>query len=232
MRMQNLNLPISIIVLCRNEAPNLEILLPRLAGIGQELMLVDGHSTDNTKELAKKYGARHILDNGFGKGDGIRVGIANATKEICVFLDADLSHNPQDIPSMVEPILEGRADMILGSRMRGGGDEFIATTQMLIRLFGNMGLTWLINLRCGSKLSDSQKGFRAAKTSLLKSLNLISKRHTIELEMVMRALRKGARVVEVPAHEYERHLGDSSLSIIEQGPLFFWILLRECFRPL
>ena len=167
-----------------------------------------------------------------GKGDGVRVGIAKATKDICVFLDADLSHDPKDIPKMVTPILEGKAEMVLGSRMRGGGDEFTATFIDLVRLFGNMGLTWLINLRCGSRLSDSQNGFRAAKTSLLKSLKLKSKKHTIELEMIMRALRSKARVIEVAAHEYERHLGESSLSLIEQGLLFLWVYIRECFRPL
>ncbi|MEI8349028.1 MAG: glycosyltransferase family 2 protein [Candidatus Omnitrophota bacterium] len=225
-------LPVSIIVPCRNEAKNLEILLPQLESIGEELIVVDGHSQDNTKELAMRYSTKFVLDNGKGKGDGIRVGIAHATKDICVFLDADLSHDPLDIPKMVEPILTGKADIVLGSRMRGGGDEFIATPLMLIRLFGNMGLTWLINLRCNSALSDSQNGFRAIKTSLLRSIKLISNRHTIELEMIMRALRFGARVVEVPAHEYPRRFGDSSLSLIEQGFLFLFVYIRECFRPL
>jgi len=225
-------LPVTIIVPCRNEAENLEILLPQLISLAEEVIIVDGHSTDHTKELAEKSSARYILDNGIGKGDGLRIGIANATKDVCVFIDGDLSHDPNDIPKMVEPILEGKADLVLGSRMRGGGDEFIATFVMLVRLFGNMGLTWLINLRCGSKLSDSQNGFRAAKTDLLKSLKLTAKKHTIELEMIMRALRSGARVTEVPAHEYDRRFGESSLSVVKQGLLFLGMYIRECFRPL
>lgn len=232
MKKEDQKLPISLIIPCRNEARNLEILLPQLKDIAEELIIVDGHSTDNTRSLVAQYPVRYVLDNRKGKGDGIRVGIGCATKEVCVFMDADLSHSPEDIPKMVEPILKDKADMVVGSRMRGGGDEFIATTVMLIRLFGNMGLTWLINIRCKSELSDSQNGFRAARTSLLKSLDLISNKHTIELEMIMRALRSGARVVEVATHEYARRFGDTSLLLIEQGLLFLLVYVRECFRPI
>ena len=224
-------LPVSIIVPCRNEGPNLEILLPQLNDLAEEVVVVDGHSTDNTRQLVERYGFRYVLDNRKGKGDGVRVGIAAASRPVCVFIDADLSHDPGDIPGLVEPILADRADMVLGSRMRGGGDEFIATFNELVRLAGNMGLTWLINLRCGAALSDSQNGYRAARTALLKALQLNSVKHTIELEMTMRALRAGARVVEHATHEYPRRFGASSLSVIRQGLLFFWIYLRECFRP-
>ena len=227
-----LPLPVSLIVPCRNEARNLELLLPRLAGVADELIVVDGHSTDHTSCLAERFGARFVLDSGLGKGDGVRTGLAAASREICVFIDADLSHDPAEIPALVRPILEGRADLVLGSRMRGGGDEFIATLPELVRLFGNMTLTWLVNLRTGARLSDSQNGFRAARTALLRSLRLISNRHTIELEMIMRALRRRARVIEVATHEHPRRFGASSLSVSRQALLFLWCYLRECIRPL
>jgi glycosyltransferase involved in cell wall biosynthesis len=224
-------LPISLVIPCRNEAANLELLLPLLAGLAEELLIVDGHSTDATAELAAAHGARHVLDNRKGKGDGLRVGLEHATREVVVFMDADLSHDPADIPRLVRPILDGEADLVLGSRMRGGGDEFVATFEELVRLAGNMGLTWLINLRCGMALSDSQNGFRAARTSLLRSLALRSDKHTIETEITMRAGRKGARVAEVATHEYPRKFGRSSLSIRKQGLLLAYTYLRECVRP-
>lgn len=227
----NNKLPITIVLPCRNERKNLEILLPKLDGLAQELIIVDGHSTDGTAELAKKYSAKFVLDNGKGKGDGIRVGISHATQNICLFLDADLSHDPQEIPRMVEPLLRDQADLVLGSRMRGGGDEFVAIFNMLVRLFGNMILSWIINLRCHSKLSDTQNGFRAGKTSLFRSLDLICNKHTIETEITMRALRAKARVVEVPTHEYARRFGSSSLLLLEQTGHLLFVYLRECFRP-
>jgi glycosyltransferase involved in cell wall biosynthesis len=224
-------LAITVIVPCRNEAANLELLLPRLVSVATEVIIVDGHSTDGTRELVARYPFRYVRDNGHGKGDGVRVGIEQARTEVCLLMDADLSHDPGDIPGLVRPILDGEADLVLGSRMRGGGDEFVATARELIRLAGNMGLTWLINVRCKAALSDSQNGFRAARTSLLRSLDLTAARHTIELEMTMRALRAGARVVEHPTHEYPRRFGRSSLSVTGQGLLFLGVFLRECIRP-
>ncbi len=225
-----ISLPISIIIPCRNEARNLELLLPRIQGIADEVIVVDGHSSDHTKALAEHYGVRFVLDNGLGKGDGVRVGLRECTQDIIVFIDADLSHDPETIPDLVKPILEDQADLVLASRMRGGSDEFIATFMELIRLAGNMGLTWLINLRCGLELSDSQNGFRAARADLLRALDLKSKKHTIELEMTMRAARAGGRLVEIAAHEHPRRFGTSQLSIGRQGVLFFWVYVRECFR--
>lgn len=224
-------LPASLIIPCRNEAQNLELLLPQVAGMAEELIIVDGHSTDHTQALAEAHGARFILDRRKGKGDGLRVGLDHASRDISVFMDADLSHDPADIPKLVKPIVDGEADLVLGSRMRGGGDEFVATFEELVRLAGNMGLTWLINLRCGMALSDSQNGFRAARTELLRSLALNSDKHTIELEMTMRASRKGARLAEVATHEYPRKFGRSSLSIRKQGLLLAYTYLRECVRP-
>ncbi|MDF1501553.1 glycosyltransferase family 2 protein [Roseisolibacter sp. H3M3-2] len=225
-------LPITVIVPCRNEAQNLELLLPQLVGMAAEVIVVDGHSTDGTPELVGRFPFRYVRDNGRGKGDGVRVGIAEARTGVCVLIDADMSHDPGDIPGLVRPILDGEADLVLGSRMRGGGDEFVATFMELVRLAGNMGLTWLINLRCGARLSDSQNGYRAARTSLLRALDLSAVRHTIELEMTMRALRAGARVAEHPTHEYPRRFGRSSLSVTRQGLLFLGVFLRECVRPL
>ena len=80
---------------------------------------MDGHSTDNTRDLSLKHGATYALDNRMGKGDALRLGIAHATKDVCVFIDADLSHDATDIPRLVAPILEDHADMVLGSARPG-----------------------------------------------------------------------------------------------------------------
>jgi len=230
--MTNERLPISLIIPCRNEAQNLELLLPAVTGLAEEVLIVDGNSTDHTRQLAEKYGVGFILDDGRGKGAAVRLGIERASRNVIVLMDADMSHDPRDILALAKPILDDQADLVLGSRMHGGSDEFVATTNEVVRLFGNIGLTWLINLRCGSKLSDSQNGFRAARTSLLRSLRLTSRKHTIELEMIMRALRAGVRVIEVAAHESARRFGTSQLSVWKQGWLFFLIYVRECVRPL
>ena len=102
-----------------------------------EILVVDGHSRDRTRDIAVEHGARVIEDNGRGKGDALRVAIAAATTEIVVFIDADGSHEPADIPRLVEPIRAGRADLVIASRGKGGSDELHGTLEQLIRYIGS-----------------------------------------------------------------------------------------------
>ena len=102
---------------------NLPWVLERVKPYYGELIVVDGHSKDRTREIAEAAGARVVLDDGTGKGGALRVGARAATRDIVVFIDADGSHDPDDIPQMVAPILRGEADLVIGSRMRGGSDE-------------------------------------------------------------------------------------------------------------
>jgi len=168
-----------------------------------------------------------IEDGGRGKGDAIRCGLAAADGDVIVTMDADGSHDPADIRALIAPIEAGEADLVIGCRMRGGSDEFAGTWTMFVRLWGNNVLTQVINTRYGTALTDTQNGFRALRASAVGRLALTEDRHSIELEMVLRALRLGLRVWQVPAHEYERKAGESSLSVVHQTPAFLWCLLRN-----
>src|SRR5689334_6119616 len=94
----------SIVVPARNEENTISDVLEPLQYMTDDLIVVDGRSSDNTVEIAHRYGARVIEDNGRGKGDAVRVGLANAEHPITVFIDADGSHEPNDIPALVAPI--------------------------------------------------------------------------------------------------------------------------------
>jgi glycosyltransferase involved in cell wall biosynthesis len=192
-----------------------------------EVIVVDGHSTDGSPERLREAGITVLPDGGLGKGDALRRGIAAATGEVIVTLDADGSHDPAGIGALVAPIIDGLADVVIGCRMRGGSDEFAGTWTMFIRLWGNNFLTQVINSRFGIALTDSQNGFRALRTSAVRALPLRENLHTIELETVLLALRHGLRVIQVPAHEYARRRGQSSLSVVGQSPAFLWCLLRN-----
>src|ERR1051325_4874061 len=102
----------SIIVPARNEEKTIEDVLHTVRHMTDDLIVVDGHSTDDTVKMAHKYDARVIQDNGRGKGDAVRVGLANAAHPITVFIDADGSHEPKDIPALVAPIATGEADLV------------------------------------------------------------------------------------------------------------------------
>jgi glycosyltransferase involved in cell wall biosynthesis len=192
-----------------------------------EILVVDGHSRDRTREIAVEHGARVIEDNGRGKGDALRVAIAATTTEIVVFIDADGSHEPADIPKLVEPIRAGRADLVIASRGKGGSDELHGTLEQLIRYIGSQLIMLAINYRWNVRLTDSQNGFRAIRTDVARSLGLTSNATTIEQEMLMKALKRGYRVTEIASHEYERRWGVSKVVVWKLWAVYLWSFLRN-----
>ena len=218
---------ISIVLPVKNEAIGLSGIIESLLTYGEEIIVVDGHSTDNTKEIVIKYPqARFVLDNGRGKGDGIRVGIREAKNEIIVFVDADGSHDPADIPDLVKPILEGNSDMVIGSRAMGGSDEFKMNIENLIRQIGSDFATTIVNYRWKTDLTDIQNGFRALKTSVARDLNLKANDFDIEEEMVMKTLRKKYIISEIKSHEYVRQWGVSKLKTSKSWKFIYRILIE------
>ncbi|MHC4185855.1 MAG: glycosyltransferase family 2 protein [Planctomycetota bacterium] len=204
---------ISIVVPCRNEEKTVREIITKCQQYADDIIVIDGHSTDGTREIAESMNVRVFLDNKKGKGDALRVGISKALKEIIVFIDSDCSHDPDEIPKLVQPIIEGQADHVTGSRMRGGSDELHGDLGKFIRMVGSDIITLGINYRFGVRLTDSQNGFRAIKTEVARSLDLKENITTIEQEMIIKTLRKGYCMAEVPSHEYRRKYGDSTIRV-------------------
>ena len=224
---------VSVIVPCRNEGRNIGPVLEWAEPYADELLVVDGHSGDDTRAIAEELGATVLLDNGKGKGDALRVGIAHASGDILVFIDADGSHDPRDIPALVQPIIEGRADHVSGSRMLGGSDELHATINQFVRLFGSQVITLSINYSQGVRLTDSQNGFRAIRADVARSLALESEIPTIEQEMVIKTVRSGFRICEVATHEYVRSNGESNFRVLDVWFQFVksWLYYLFFWRP-
>lgn len=219
----------SVIIPTRNEGDVVVELARATRPHCDEVLVVDGHSTDGSAERLTAEGFRVIQDRGRGKGDALRLGIEAAGGEILVTMDADGSHDPAEIQRLTAPIIANEADMVIGCRMRGGSDEFAGTWTMFIRLWGNNFLTQVINTRHHASLTDTQNGFRAIRASAIKALTLTENLHTIELEMVLKGLKHGMRVTQVPSHEYARKAGASSLSVVRQTPAFLSCLIRNIF---
>jgi len=192
-----------------------------------EILVVDGHSRDRSPEIAVAHGARVIVDNGRGKGEALRLAIAAATTGIVVFIDADGSHEPADIPRLVEPIRADRADLVIASRGKGGSDELHGTLEQLIRYIGSQLIMLAINYRWNVRLTDSQNGFRAIRTDVARSLGLTSNATTIEQEMLMKALKRGYRVTEIASHEYERRWGTSKVVVWKLWAVYLWSFVRN-----
>lgn len=198
-----------------------------------EILVVCGKkSTDNTEKIVKKMGVEYIVDNGKGKGDAIRCAIDYLSKKekkdtICVFIDADGSHDPKDIPKLIKPITDNKADLVIGSRMLGGSEELYGSIKEFIRLFCSCIITLIINYRFGIRFTDYQNGFRAIKLNIVKKLNLTSDITTVEQEMCIKCLKKGFKIVEVPTHEYKRRYGESSFSLWKVGHKYFFNLIKN-----
>lgn len=222
---------VSAIIPARNEERSIGEIIERTRPFCDEVIVVDGHSRDRTVEIAQGFGSgvRVVKDNKKGKGDAIRVGARAAAYDTVVFLDADGSHDPADILRMVEPIKNGKADLVIGSRGRGGSDELHGDIEKLLRLVGSDLILIGINLRWKQKLTDSQNGFRAIRTEVIRSLNLQENITTIEQEMTMKCLKHGFVVSEVPSHEYERKYGESSIKLNRVWFRYIYSFVKNLF---
>lgn len=209
----NITKEITIVIPTKNEAATVGEIIEACREHSSDLLLVDGHSTDGTADIARSMGARVISDNGRGKGAAIRGTIPHLHRPVTVFIDADGSHDPTDIPKLVTPIFEGRADHVSASRLTGGSSELHGGFDECFRLMGSSFITACINHRFKVRLSESQNGFRAIRTEVLSDLGLQEDITTIEQEMIMKTLKKGYRMAEVPSHEHPRKAGYSKISV-------------------
>ena len=218
---------ISVVIPTRNEEGLIGEIIELVRPYGDEILVVDGHSTDRTREIAAAHGARIVLDGGKGKGEALRLAIREARDDVLVFIDADGSHEPRDITALVAPILAGQADMVVASRGKGGSDELHGTLGQLIRYVGSQLIMLAINYRWNVRLTDSQNGFRAIRKDAARQLQLRSNLTTIEQEMLMKALKRGLRVTEIASHEYERRWGTSKVVVWRLWSAYVWSFLRN-----
>jgi dolichol-phosphate mannosyltransferase len=188
---------------------------------------MDGHSSDGTARIASDAGAAVYTDPGHGKGAAIRDSLNRTSAEVIVFMDADGSHDPADIPRLATVVLSGDADLCVGCRFTGGSDEVSLSVGQLIRTIGNISMNIAINNRWNVKLTDTLNGFRAVRPEAAVQVGLTEDRHTIEQEMVMKFLRHGYRVTNIACHEYSRKFGTSHIHIWREWPLFVWCVLKN-----
>lgn len=212
---------VSLVLPTRNEAGGIELLLAQARPYCDELLVVDGHSTDGTPQLAAAGGARVVFDRGKGKGDAYSVGLQAATKDIVVFMDADGSHDPADVPRLVAPIRDGKADFVVASRHKGGSDEWGGDLTTWLRAIGSGFLSVVINWRFGSELTDVLNGFRAVRRDKVLLVRLRATDFDVEQHMICQYLKAGCRVTEIGSHEYRRGWGSSKLPTYRKAYLFF-----------
>ena len=220
---------ITIAIPALNEAGAITDIIRACKKYSDDVLVIDGHSTDDTVKIAKDLDVRVIFDNRKGKGEAIRSVIPHLNREIVVFVDADGSHDPDDIPRLIQPILDDEADHVSGSRLLGGSSELHGGFDECFRLMGSSFITACINHRFKVTLSESQNGFRAIRTSVLRDLGLCEDITTIEQEMIMKTLKKGYRMGEVPTHEHKRKAGYSKIEVKRVAFRYVWTLFKYLY---
>ncbi len=206
---------VSVVIPTLNEAANLPHVISRMPAWVHEVVIVDGHSTDDTIAIARALwpSVRIILQNGRGKGNALGCGFAAATGDIIVMLDADGSTDPAEIPQFIEPLLAG-ADFVKGSRRVDGGGS---TDFSVLRRTGNGVLTGLFNVFYARQYTDLCYGYNAFWTHCLPHMRVDCDGFEVETLIHVRVARAGLEVAEVPSMEHERLHGASNLRTFRDG---------------
>ena len=206
---------VSLVIPVRNEARNIAWVLEQIADDVDEIILVDGDSTDATLITARRYrpDIRVVPQDGPGKGSALRTGFLAATGDIIVMLDADGSMAPQEIRHYLHFLANGY-DFVKGSRFIGGGGSLDITW---FRKLGNQFLLTVFNTLYDADLTDLCYGYCAFHRRYLDVLPLTATGFEIEAEMTVRAMQAGLRIAEVPSLEMPRRSGKSNLHAIRDG---------------
>ncbi|MFZ0285512.1 MAG: glycosyltransferase family 2 protein [Terriglobales bacterium] len=218
----------SVIIPTHNEAQSIERVLADLPpDIVTEVLVVDSNSTDGTPEIAAKMGARVVQEPRRGYGRACLAGLAAASSpDVVVFLDGDYSDRPSELPILLAPIVEGRADIVLGSRLQGRRSAGALPWHQVL---GNRLAAGLVRLLYGVKITDLGP-FRAGRADVLRALALEETTYGWAVEMILKGALGGFRVVEVPVSYYPR-IGRSKISGTIKGTVgAAWFILSLIMR--
>ena len=220
---------LTVIIPALNESGNIRQLVHEVrAMLPAEVIVVDNGSTDSTAREARQAGANVVVESRRGYGYACAAGVAETKHaDILVFLDGDYSFAPSDLPSLLVPIIEDRADLVLGSRALG---HIAAGAMPPHQRFGNQMVSRLMNMLYGLSITDLGP-YRAIRRSLLMQLQMQEMTFGWPTEMIVKAARHGARIVEVPVSYHPRRFGHSKVSGTVRGTILAtWFILGVTLR--
>ena len=187
-----------------------------------EVLVVDGHSSDNTMKLAEEAGAFVISQKKGGKGAAMIEAVDKREKDVFIFVDGDGTYLPLEFESIAHPVLRGEADMVIGSRFKGKIEKGAIRP---LNFLGNKFFSLVTKIIFNTDISDIFSGYRAVKRELLQEIELRSCRFEVEAEMTVKAIAKGFRVLEVPITYLRRRGSSTKLSPFKDG----FCILRTFF---
>jgi glycosyltransferase involved in cell wall biosynthesis len=193
--------------------------------LSYEILVIDDGSADRSAEISQASEAQVLREVHQGKGHALRSGFKRARGDLIVALDSDGSHQPEEIPLVLRYIMENKVDFVIGSRFLN--TEVNNAKIPKVNKIGNKMFNNLIQLLTGMKVTDSQSGFRAIRSSTLRKMKLNSRGYEVESEMLVKALKMGARVTEIPISFEQRTVGKSRLDPLRDGARILYSIIAS-----
>lgn len=231
---------LSIIIPVYNEKETIEEILRRLMAVktpkvDREILIVDDKSTDGTREILRKIRKKNpkfkvlFHRQNQGKGTAVRTGLNQATGDYILIQDADLEYNPRDIPRLLQPILEGKTQVVYGSRLQRWPnlkkDE--KRLQFLLHYFGNRFLSLMTSIFYGQWITDMETGYKLFPKKAAESMKLKARSFDLEPEITSKLLRGGYRIMEVPISTKPRGYEEGKkLHTVRDGSVALWTLIK------
>ena len=220
---------VSFVVPAYNEVATIGEVLERVAALelDTQIIVVDDGSTDGTgavlAEWEKRDGVVVVRQANRGKGAAIRAAIPHLDGDIAVIQDADLEYDPADVPALIQPIVDGAADVVFGSRLSGGRPQ---RAFLFWHLVGNRFLSLLTNVLFNTTLSDMETGYKAFRVEVLRALELHEDDFAIEPEITAKVCLRKLRVYELPIAYYGRSYAEGKKITWRDGFKAVWVLVR------
>lgn len=223
---------LSVIIPIYNECQTIREILRRVraTGLADELVLVDDGSQDDTREILAEYretrGMKVVLhERNRGKGAAIRSGLAMATGDLILIQDADLEYDPRDYAALLQPIQEGLADVVYGSRFLGAARRPILFWNMV----ANRILTFATNILYNNILTDMETGYKLFRREVIKDINIRANGFDFEPEFTAKILKKRVRIYEVPIRFTPRFYEEGKKIKMKDAFIAMWTLIKYRF---
>ena len=222
-------LKLSIVIPIYNERETLETLIAKVNSVDydKEILLIDDFSSDGTREVLKKYENKENFqvlyhDHNQGKGAALRTGFSNVNGDIIIIQDADLEYNPADYGTLIEPILDGRADVVYGSRFLGGPHRVLFFWHSI----GNMVLTTFSNMLTNINLTDMETGYKVFTKKVNDTLTFKCDRFGFEPEFTAKVAKNNFRIYEVPITYNGRDYSEGKKITWKDGVAAIWYIIK------